>query len=330
MNATMPPPLLEIDDLVVEFGGGEQSMRVIDGISLSLAPGVTLGIVGESGCGKTMLSLSILRLMPVGASVVSGDIRLDGRSLVGLSDRAMRGVRGNEVGMIFQEPMTALNPVFTVGSQLAECFRTHQGANRAAARAKAIDILSAVGVPSPEIRIGNYPAQLSGGMRQRVMIAMALACRPKILIADEPTTALDVTIQAQILDLIRDLQKEFGTAVIFISHDLGVIAEVADRVAVVYCGRVVEEAPTDELFDNPRHPYTKGLFQALPQPDVLEMPDSLFEIPGTVPSPAAMPEGCRFHPRCAIARDICRESAPEPVRVSANHSVLCWAVSDGR
>ena len=323
-------PLLEIDNLVVEFGRVGSARRVVDGVSLQLAAGETLGIVGESGCGKSILSLSVLGLLPSGARVAGGQIRLAGELLTGLPERSLRQIRGNEISMVFQEPMTALNPVITIGEQIAEVFRTHQNAPRKAARLLAVEALRAVGVGSPETRVRNYPAQLSGGMRQRVMIAMALACRPKVLIADEPTTALDVTIQAQILELFRELRQEFNTSVLFISHDLGVIAEVADRVAVLYCGVVVEEALTADLFDNPRHPYSRGLLAALPQPDAEEVPERLFEITGTVPAPDALPDGCRFNPRCPLATDRCRGEAPPFLTVGPGHRVACWEAGHGQ
>lgn len=323
-------PLMEIDNLVVEFGRAGSVRRVVDGVSLQLAAGETLGIVGESGCGKSILSLSVLGLLPSGARVAGGEIRLAGESLTGLSEGSLRQIRGNEISMVFQEPMTALNPVITIGEQIAEVFRTHQNAPRKAARLLAVEALRAVGVGSPETRVRNYPAQLSGGMRQRVMIAMALACRPKVLIADEPTTALDVTIQAQILELFRELRQEFNTSVLFISHDLGVIAEVADRVAVLYCGVVVEEALTADLFDNPRHPYSRGLLAALPQPDAEEVPEQLFEITGTVPAPDALPDGCRFNPRCPLATDRCRDEAPPFLTVGPGHRVACWEAGHGQ
>ncbi|WP_417433037.1 ABC transporter ATP-binding protein [Hoeflea sp.] len=322
--------MLEIDNLVVEFGRAGFVRRVVDGVSLQLAAGETLGIVGESGCGKSILSLSVLGLLPSGARVAGGEIRLAGESLTGLSEGSLRQIRGNEISMVFQEPMTALNPVITIGEQIAEVFRTHQNAPRKAARLLAVEALRAVGVGSPETRVRNYPAQLSGGMRQRVMIAMALACRPKVLIADEPTTALDVTIQAQILELFRELRQEFNTSVLFISHDLGVIAEVADRVAVLYCGVVVEEALTADLFDNPRHPYSRGLLAALPQPDAEEVPEQLFEITGTVPAPDALPDGCRFNPRCPLATDRCRGEAPPFLTVGPGHRVACWEAGHGQ
>lgn len=322
------PPLLEIDGLSIDAMLADGPVCLVDGVTLGLRAGEVLGLVGESGCGKSLLSYSILRLLAPGLRISGGDIRLEGRSLATLPERKIRAMRGNEISMIFQEPMTALNPVFTIGDQVAEVFRTHQRLSRPQARAKAVEALAAVGVPSPEIRVGQYPADLSGGMRQRVMIAMALACRPKILIADEPTTALDTTIQAQILELMRGLQRNFGTSIVFISHDLGVVAEVADHVAVLYCGRVVEEAPVAELFRNPRHPYTRGLMGAVPQPDAEDMPDVLHEIKGNVPRPGHLPGGCRFHPRCPVARDICRISDPPRVAVGAQHHVACWEAAD--
>ncbi|MCW5719955.1 MAG: ABC transporter ATP-binding protein [Devosia sp.] len=326
MNAG--PPLLEIDRLSIDAVSAGRQVRLVDEVSLNLQAGQVLGLVGESGCGKSLLSYSILRLLEPGLRIAGGNIRLEGKSLTDLSERKIRAIRGNEISMIFQEPLTALNPVFTVGDQVAEVFRTHRGMSKAEARRKAVDALAEVGVPSPEIRVTQYPADLSGGMRQRVMIAMALACRPKVLIADEPTTALDATIQAQILELMRGLQRNFGTAIIFISHDLGVVAEVADRVAVLYCGRVVEEAPVAELFQNPRHPYTRGLMRAVPQPDAEVMPAILHEIKGNVPRPGHLPGGCRFHPRCPIARDICTTSDPQRIKVGADHHVACWEATD--
>lgn len=323
-------PLLEIDRLSIDAIADGGAVRLVDGVSLDLKAGEVLGLVGESGCGKSLLSYSILRLLAPGLHVAGGDIRLDGQSLQALSDREIRAMRGNEISMIFQEPLTALNPVFTIGDQVAEVFRIHQGASKAEARRRAIAALTDVGVPSPEVRVTQYPSDLSGGMRQRVMIAMALACRPKVLIADEPTTALDVTIQAQILELMRGLQKNFGTAIIFISHDLGVVAEVADRIAVLYCGRVVEEAPVAELFGNPRHPYTRGLMRAVPQPDADAMPAVLHEIRGNVPRPGHLPGGCRFHPRCPVARDVCRVSDPQRVTIGADHHVACWEAQNAK
>lgn len=322
------PPLLEIEHLSIDTVTRDGNIRLVDGISLSLNASEVLGVVGESGCGKSLLSYSILRLLEPGLQISGGDIRYEGQSLPALSKKKIQDMRGNEISMIFQEPLTALNPVFTIGDQVAEVFRVHQGLSKAEAYQRAIKALADVGVPSPEIRVTQYPSHLSGGMRQRVMIAMALACRPKILIADEPTTALDVTIQAQILELINGLKENFGTAIIFISHDLGVVAEVADRIAVLYCGSIVEEASVTELFENPRHPYTRGLMRAVPQPDADFMPETLHEIKGNVPRPGHLPNGCRFHPRCTSARDICRIEAPQRVTINQNHHVVCWEATD--
>ena len=323
MDGRARQPLLQIEDLGIRFGGA-LGPRIIDGVSLELGRGETLGIVGESGCGKSILSLSVLGLLPADARITEGSIRLEGQEISGLRGRALRGLRGNRISMVFQEPMTALNPVLTVGAQLSEVFRTHRGAGRAEARRLSVEALRAVGVASPETRIRAYPAQLSGGMRQRVMIAMALACHPQILIADEPTTALDVTIQAQILDLMRNLRQEFETSILFISHDLGVIAEVSDRVAVLYSGIVVEEARTADIFEAPHHPYTRGLLAALPQPDTETLPERLHEIAGSVPPPDQRPDGCRFHPRCPLATERCRREAPAMRFVATAHRVACW------
>ena len=284
-----------------------------------------LGIVGESGCGKSVLALSILRLLPMPPAVFAGgEIVFRGRNLLALPEWEIRHIRGNEISMIFQEPMTALNPVFTVGNQLAEVFRIHQRASRSVARAKAVEMLETVGVPMPGNRVNEYPHELSGGIRQRVMIAMALACRPSLLIADEPTTALDVTIQAQILDLMERLRQELGTAIILITHDLGVIAEISHRVAVIYAGRMMEQASTLELFDHPLHPYTRGLMQAIPSPEATRKTKDLYEIRGIVPSLFALPHGCRFHPRCPYVQDICREEEPGLVEIFPGHWAACW------
>lgn len=282
-------------------------------------------MVGESGCGKSVLALSILRLLPQPpAFFAAGEILFRGKDLLKVSERGIRGIRGNEISMIFQEPMTALNPVFTVGNQLQEVFRIHQQLSATQARLKAIEMLEMVGVPSPKSRVKEYPHQLSGGMRQRVMIAMALACRPSLLIADEPTTALDVTIQAQILDLMERLQEDLGTAIIMITHDLGVIAEIAHRVVVLYTGKMMEQASTLELFDRPLHPYTKGLMQAIPSPEASRKTHELYEIDGVVPSLLALPTGCTFNPRCTLVQPICREQEPELRELYPEHWVACW------
>jgi oligopeptide/dipeptide ABC transporter ATP-binding protein len=323
-------PLLEVDNLQTHFFTATGVVRAVDGVSYQLHAGETLGVVGESGCGKSVTALSILRLVasPPGR-IVGGAIRFEGRNLLDLSEPDIEEVRGNHISMIFQEPMTSLNPIYTVGRQIAEAIALHQGVSRQQAMEKAIEMLRRVSIPEPERRAHAYPHQMSGGMRQRVMIAMALSCNPKVLIADEPTTALDVTIQAQILDLIRDLRERLGTAVVLITHDLGVVAENADRVIVMYAGRKVEEAPVDELFDNPRHPYTRGLLGSVPQVDRAALQTTgrvrLTEIKGMVPSPVAMPAGCAFAPRCADATDRCRTGAPPLLEPTGpRHFVACW------
>src|SRR5688572_14553416 len=301
--------LLEVVDLHTQFKTADGWVRAVNGVTFELDAGETLGLVGESGCGKSVTSLSILRLVPRPTGVISGGpIRFRGENLLTKSESEMRKIRGNAISMIFQEPMTALNPVYTCGFQIMEAIQLHQRLNRAAARERAIDMLRLVGIPSPEQRVDEYPHQLSGGMRQRVMIAMALSCNPALLIADEPTTALDVTIQAQILALLARLRREFGMAVLLITHDLGVVAEVADRVAVMYGGRIVEHAPVREIFARPLHPYTQGLMNAIPR--LGKAQTRLAVIPGTVPNPSALPPGCPFHPRCPLADDRCRAELP--------------------
>jgi len=299
--------LLEIDDLRTEIRLRRSVVHAVDGVSLSLEAGECLGIVGESGCGKTMTALSIMRLLPPGGHITGGSIMLDGTTVSGLSDAEMRAVRGNQVGMVFQDPLTSLNPTMTIGDQIAETVLLHRNADRKAALERAVEVLDLVGMPKAAERVGNYPHQLSGGMRQRVMIAMALACEPKLLIADEPTTALDVTISKQILELIDDLRRRLGMAVILVTHDLGVIAGRADRVAVMYAGRIVETTSTATLFGNPRHPYTEALFEALPE----KAEGRLYSIPGQPPDLTAPPPGCKFAARCRYAEDRCR--AEEPV-----------------
>ena len=299
--------LLSVRNLKTHFYTEDGIVPAVDGISFDLERGGTLGIVGESGCGKSVTSLSIMGLIPSPpGKIVDGEILFEGRDLTKLSEAEMRKIRGNEISMIFQEPMTSLNPVFTIGNQIMEAIMLHQKLDKAAARKKAIEMLSLVGIPSPEKRIDEYPHQLSGGMRQRVMIAMALSCNPKLLIADEPTTALDVTIQAQILDLMRDLQKELGTAIIMITHDLGVIAELVDQVVVMYTGIIVERGDVETIFANPQHPYTQGLLASIPRLDMDV--ERLQAIPGSVPTPGNFPKGCGFHPRCPYAKDICEAS----------------------
>jgi oligopeptide/dipeptide ABC transporter ATP-binding protein len=301
----------------------------VDGVSYSVNAGETLGVVGESGCGKSVTALSILRLVadPPGR-IVGGAIRFQGTNLLELTEPEMERVRGNDISMIFQEPMTSLNPLQTAGQQISEAIALHQGLSRRAAMDGAIDMLRRVHIPEPERRAQAYPHQLSGGMRQRVMIAMALSCKPKVLIADEPTTALDVTIQAQILDLMRELRQTFGTAMILITHDMGVVAENADRVVVMYAGRKVEEAPVDDLFDRPAHPYTKGLLASIPNLDGAARAEPqrsrLTEIKGMVPVLSRLPPGCAFAPRCGFATDQCRVAAPPLTAVRDCHVVACW------
>jgi oligopeptide/dipeptide ABC transporter ATP-binding protein len=318
-------PLLRILDLRTYFRTPQGVARAVDGVSLEVQPGEVLGIVGESGCGKSVLALSILRLLPIPpAFFAGGEIRFEGRDLLTVSREEIRKIRGNEISMIFQEPMSALNPVFTIGNQLAEVFKAHQGLSGGKAWQQSIEMLGMVRVPSPEMRVREYPYQLSGGMRQRAMIAMALGCRPKLLIADEPTTALDVTIQAQILELMSELRRELGTAIIMITHDLGVIAEAAHRVIVMYLGKVMEEAPTLELFDHPLHPYTRGLMRAIPSAAVAATSGELYEIPGAVPGLLARPPGCSFNPRCPMAQQICVEQEPALRESRPGHRSACW------
>ncbi len=315
--------LLEVRNLVTSFRTQTGTVRAVDGVSLRVEPGRTLAMVGESGCGKSVTALSIMRLIPAdNGSIDSGEVRLGGVDLLALPEAEMRHIRGNEISMIFQEPMTALNPVFTVGQQIGEIFKAHRGYTRAEARQASIAMLREVKIPNPEQRVDQYPFQMSGGMLQRVMIAMALACEPRVLIADEPTTALDVTIQAQILRLMQDLQREHGTAILLITHDLGVVAEVADDVLIMYAGRVVEHTDVYSLFESPRHPYTRGLLASIPKLDHRKG-EALNTIEGTVPSLASLPTGCRFHPRCPLADDLCRTRAPELASCGDNHDVAC-------
>jgi peptide/nickel transport system ATP-binding protein len=318
-------PLLELNDLHTEIRLRRSTVYAIDGVNLSVDPGECLGIVGESGCGKTMTALSVMRLLPNGGHITGGTITLDGRDITALSDDAMREVRGNVVGMVFQDPMTSLNPTMTIGDQIAESVRLHRGADKRAALERAVEVLGLVGMPKPAERISNYPHQLSGGMRQRVMIAMALACEPKLLIADEPTTALDVTIQKQILELIDDLRQRLDMAVILVTHDLGVIAGRADRVAVMYAGRVVETTDTATLFANPRHPYTQALFEALPdKAEPGSASKRLYNIPGQPPDLTNPLKGCKFAARCRYAQDSCRETEPELTGDVPLHEYRCF------
>ena len=314
--------LLEIEDLRTEIRLRRAVVHAVDGVSLSVAAGECLGIVGESGSGKTMTALSVMRLLPAGGTIASGRISLAGTEITALADDAMQQVRGNAVGMVFQDPLTSLNPTMTIGDQIAESVRLHRGAGKARALARAVEVLSLVGMPRPAERVASFPHQLSGGMRQRVMIAMALACEPKLLIADEPTTALDVTIQKQILELIDSLRQRLGMAVILVTHDLGVIAGHADRVAVMYAGRIVETAPAPAMFANPRHPYTEALLDALPEKAAGA--GRLYNIPGQPPDLPAPPPGCRFAPRCRYARDECRESEPSLTNSGSSHFFRCF------
>ena len=319
-------PLLEVKGLKTYFYTEDGIVRAVDGVNFEVYPGEVLGIVGESGCGKSVTSLSIMRLISKPGRVDAGEILLDGENLLNMPEEEMIKVRGNRISMIFQQPQTALNPVFKVGDQLAEVLNVHQDMGREAGWKRAVALLKMVGVPDPERRVEAYPHELSGGMAQRVMIAMALACIPELLIADEPTTALDVTIQAQILDLMREMRKEMGTSIILITHDLGVVAEMAERVAVMYAGEIVEQTDVNSLFDEPLHPYTQGLIGSIP---VLgEIKDKLDVIPGSVPNLVNLPPGCRFAPRCQArvkyALTICTEVKPELEEVKSGHYVRCW------
>jgi peptide/nickel transport system ATP-binding protein len=318
--------LLEVDRLQTHFGTPDGVVRAVEGVSFQINAGETLGVVGESGCGKSVTAMSILRLVQEPPGKIAGSIRFDGRELLTLSEAEMQTIRGNAISMIFQEPMTSLNPVLTVGRQIGETLRLHQGMDARAAEQKAIEMLVLVGIPAPVRRVHEYPHQLSGGMRQRVMIAMALACNPKLLIADEPTTALDVTIQAQILDLMRDLKKRLGSAIMLITHDLGVVAEMAERVVVMYAGRKVEEATVGEIFAHPLHPYTQGLLGAVPKlgSSLHEGGRSrLAEIPGLVPSLRQPIVGCAFAGRCGLATDLCRRVAPAIEMKAVGHLAAC-------
>ena len=322
------PALLEVADLRTHFFSEDGITRAVDGVSFSIAPGETLGIVGESGCGKSVTALSIMRLLPRRSGrVVGGAIRFEGRDLLGLGDAEMRQIRGNQIAMIFQEPMTSLNPVHTIGEQIAEAVRIHEGLSPRAALARAEAMLRTVHIPDPQRRLKDYPHQFSGGMRQRVMIAMALACSPKLLIADEPTTALDVTIQAQILRLMLELKGRIGAAILLITHDLGVVAETCQRVIVMYAGRTVEEAGVLELFDHPAHPYTRGLLGSIPARAVTRR-RRLSEIAGVVPSLREPIQGCSFAPRCALAIDRCRVEAPEMQAIGTAHRAACWRAGE--
>jgi peptide/nickel transport system ATP-binding protein len=316
-------PLLDVSDLSVRFDTDDGTVHAVDGLSFTLHEREVLGIVGESGCGKSVSAMSLLRLLPETATV-TGRALFAGEDLLTVPDARMRRIRGREISFVFQEPMTSLNPVFTVGKQIGEVLQRHLGLSRGAARARTIELLDLVRIPAPERRIDEYPHQLSGGMRQRVMIAMALACDPKVLIADEPTTALDVTIQAGILDLMRELRERLGTAIVLITHNLGVVADVADRVVVMYAGRKAEEAPVHDLFAFPQHPYTIGLLGAIPRAGGGTENGRLREIPGRVPSLAELPAYCAFAPRCPRADELSRSSVPELREVRPGHAVACF------
>ena len=320
--------LLDVRDISVTFHSSDgPPARAVEAVSLAVDAGETLAIVGESGCGKSVTGLTIMRLVPAPPGVIEGgEVFFEGVDLLGLPEPEMRSIRGSKITMIFQEPTTSLNPVFTVGFQIAEAIHAHQKVTKAEAKERVIELLRRVQIPSPEERFTSYPHQMSGGMRQRVMIAMALACNSKLLIADEPTTALDVTIQAQILELLEELRRETGMAIILITHDLGVVAGTADRVAVMYAGRIVEQAPVGELFDAPRHPYTRGLLRSIPSRNASKA--RLPVIPGTVPEAAHKPPACHFHPRCPHAQSVCREKEPELRELSPGRLTRCWALGD--
>ncbi|WP_375691421.1 ABC transporter ATP-binding protein [Pseudooceanicola sp. LIPI14-2-Ac024] len=325
-------PFLEVRNLTVEMKGDAGAIRVLDDVSLSIRRGTTMGIVGESGCGKSMTALAIMRLLPPGFEITSGQILLDGEDITNVPDARMRSLRGNDISMIFQEPMTSLNPVFSVGEQIAEAVRQHQGLDTAAAEQRAIEMLKAVQIPGAEARLHSYPHEFSGGMRQRVMIAMALACQPRLIIADEPTTALDVTVQAQIFRLMRDLQEETGTAIMLITHDLGAVAEMADDVAVFYAGWRIESGPAAEILSHAAHPYTRGLMSCTPRlrlgAAAGQGAADLREIAGMVPQLGQMPQGCRFAPRCAMADARCRAIVPADHDVGPAHTAMCWKTQE--
>jgi len=319
--------LLQVKDLRTYFYTDDGVVKAVDGVNFEVEAGKTIGIVGESGCGKSITAMSILRLIPdPPGKIVSGEIMFDGRDLTKLSIEDIRHIRGNDISMIFQEPMTSLNPVFTVGYQIMEVLMLHQNLSESEAKKKAIEMIKVVGIPRPDKIVDEYPHQLSGGMRQRIMIAMALACQPKLLIADEPTTALDVTIQAQILDLMNSLKERLNTSIMLITHDLGVVAEMSDHVVVMYSGKIVEDAPVKELFANPNHPYTIGLMNSIPS--LVKEGERLESIEGSVPNPLYLPKGCYFHPRCKYATDECRKSQPELREISPGHKVSCFRAGE--
>ena len=322
-----PDPLvfLKLEGLKTYFDTEQGVIKAVDGVDFEILGGDTLGVVGESGCGKSVTALSIMRLFPSPPGrFAGGKIWFKGQELTRLSKKEMRSIRGCQISMIFQEPMTSLNPVYSVGDQIVEAIRLHQDLSRSGAKDRAVAMLGEVGIASPDRRFHEYPHQMSGGMRQRVMIAMALSCNPSLLIADEPTTALDVTIQAQILELMNELKRKFGTAILFITHDLGVIAETARRVVIMYAGKVVEEGPVGEIFENPCHPYTRGLLGSIPSERAIREKSKLTEIPGMVPSLLDLPAGCIFQPRCPRKSDLCDGDYPPFFEPSAGHRVACW------
>lgn len=322
----MSEKVIEVKNMNTHFFTSKGVVKAVDGVDFEINSGETLAIVGESGCGKSVTSKSILRLVPDPGKIVAGEINFLGKNLLDFKERDMRNLRGNKISMIFQEPMTSLNPVFTVEYQLGEVLKLHRGLNKKEARAESIELLELVGIPNAEKVVDEYPFALSGGMRQRVMIAMALACNPRLLIADEPTTALDVTIQAQVLELMSKLQDELDTAILFITHDLAVVAEIADRVDVMYSGRVVEEAGVDELFDHPMHPYTIGLLESIP--DLNTDDEVLHAIEGVVPNPLNRPDGCQFSPRCEKSMDICKREMPDLFDLGNGRKVRCWLYNE--
>ena len=320
--------LLEVDNLHTTFHTDDGLVKAVRGVTFTVDKGESLGIVGESGCGKSVTMLSVLRLLPGSASLTANAVRFDSQDLLKKTSKEMRGIQGKDIGMIFQDPMTSLNPLYTIGNQIMEPLKIHQKLTGTKLKAKAVEMLELVGIPSPESRLKQYPHEFSGGMRQRVMIAIALSCSPKLLIADEPTTALDVTIQAQILELMSSLKEKFGMAIILITHDLGVIVNMCSRVQVMYGGLIIEEATTDELFYKPKHPYTWGLINSLPKPENREK-TKLIPIPGSPPDLLRPPKGCPFTPRCPYAMKVCKDYQPQSVPVGQTHRASCWLL-DGR
>jgi oligopeptide/dipeptide ABC transporter ATP-binding protein len=327
-TAEKKEPILKINDLKVYFDTDDGLIKAVDGVDLEIKKGTTLGLVGESGCGKSVTCLAIPRLIPSPPGLIAGgEILYKGQNLLELTEKEMEGIRGNDISMIFQEPMTSLNPVFTIGDQIKEAIMLHQKKDQNEAKELTIQMLDKVGIPSPEIRINDYPHQMSGGMKQRVMIAMALSCNPELLIADEPTTALDVTIQAQILDLMQSLQNESGMSILLVTHDLGVVANIADHVAIMYASRIAEYGTVEDIFGNPRHPYTLGLFTSVPV--IGGTKDDLYVIPGNVPNPLAFPEGCKLWPRCLFAQEICRIHEPPLEEIDKHdHKAACHFKKD--